>query len=451
MKDAIPDNSVFESLLRDFWERPSPDLTPRDAGLLGRPGKADVLIGMRRAGKTCRLYQEIARVVESGLDRRHVLYLNFEDDRLGPPHDDLLPRALECFYRMSPDARESGACLFFDEVQAVPGWSRFLRRVLDTERAQVYATGSSAKLLSTEVATEFRGRGFATEILPFSFGEFLRHRGVAPPDHAPGARMRSRLESLLDVYLSVGGLPEVQDYEDPDRIRTLQDYVELVLVRDVVQRHEIANVTAARWLALGALGATASPFSVSKVYRDFRSRGLEVAKDTLYALLDHFEDAFLLFTVPVYRKSLRARRATPKKVYAVDPGLARAVSHAMARDLGARLETAVYLELRRRAEDSREGHISYYLTRSRREVDFVVGTPEEGHVASLVQVSADLRNADTRHREIRALEEAMGETGTKTGLVVTLHETGTEKTANGIIHIVPAWMWLLGVSAPGAS
>jgi predicted AAA+ superfamily ATPase len=449
MKDAYSDDSVFESLLRDFWERPPPDLTPRNSELLGRPGKADVLIGMRRSGKTYRLFQEIARVVESGIDRRHVLYLNFEDDRLGPPATDLLPRALECFYRLSPEARERGAFLFFDEVQAVPGWSRFLRRVLDTERAQVYATGSSAKLLSTEVATEFRGRGFATEILPFSFSEYLRHQGVAPPDRTPGARLRSRLESHLDRYLLVGGMPEVQDYDDPDRIRTLQDYVELVLVRDVVQRHELANVTAARWFALAALSATASLFSVSKMYKDFRSRGLEVAKDTLYALLDHFEDAFLLFTVPVYRKSLRARRATPRKAYAVDPGLARAVSHAMAGDLGARLETAVYLELRRRAKDSREGHISYYLTRSRREVDFVVGRPEEEHVASLVQVSADLRNAETRHREIRALEEAMGETGTKSGLVITLHESGTEETASGPVHIVPAWMWLLGLPGPG--
>jgi predicted AAA+ superfamily ATPase len=400
---------------------------------------------MRRSGKTFRLFQEMSRLLDAGTDRRRILYLNLEDDRLGPIGPGVLSQALETFYRLSPEARASEGFLFLDEIQRVEGWARFARRVLDTESARLVVTGSSSKLLSTEVSTEFRGRGHATEVLPFSFREAVRHAGGEPPDELPGPRARSRLEFQLDRYLAVGGLPEVQDYEEPARMQTLQDYVELVLLRDIVQRHEISNVTAVRSVALAALGSTASRFSVHKTHRDFRSRGIAVAKDTLYSVMGHFEDAFLLFQVPVFRVSLRARQATPRKVYAVDPGLALAVSHVTAESLGARLETAVYLELRRRVRGRRAGAVSYYVTRSGREVDFVLGDVDEGRATELIQVSASLESTETRRRELGALEEAMAECGIESGTVVTLRESEEVMTPRGPILLVPAWRWLLGI------
>ena len=445
MEEILPRAMVVELLLRDFWERPLPAFTARDAALLSRPGKADVLIGMRRAGKTWRLFQEMARLLVSGADKRHILYLNLEDDRLDPIGPRLLSEALETFYRLSPEARTSGAFVFLDEVQRAENWSRFARRILDTERVQLYVTGSSSKILSTEVSTEFRGRGFATEILPFSFREFVRHAGEVPPEHAPGSRERSRLANHLRGYLTVGGMPEVQGCEETVRIRMLQDYVQLVLLRDVLERHGISNVPAARELTRAAISSTGSRFSVHKVYGDLRSRGLDVGKDTVYALMEHFEDAFLLFRVPVYGRSLRKRGAAPKKVYAVDPGLAAAVSHATFGNVGARLETAVYLELRRRTRDPREGGISYYVTKSGREVDFALGGAPDGDGPRLVQVCADMTESATRRRELAALEEAMGECGAASATVVTLDESGEERTARGPVSIVPAWRWLLGV------
>jgi predicted AAA+ superfamily ATPase len=154
--------------------------------------------------------------------------------------------------------------------------------------------------------------------------------------------------------------------------------------------------------------------------------------------MEHFEDSFLVFGVPVFRRSLRARSATPKKAYAVDPGLARAVSHVTADDLGSRLETTVYLELRRRTRDRREGGVSYYVTQSGREVDFVVGDAEESRATALLQVCAEMGQGDTRCRELLALEEAMGETGVQSATVVTLRESGSEQTEHGSISLVPA-------------
>ena len=440
---------AVEQLIADFQERPLPTVSPRLTTLPDASTMARVVIGMRPAGKTYLLFQEMRRLVAAGVDRGSILYVNFEDDRLQPLAPGMLDKTLETFYRLNPGARTEGAYLFLDEIQAVAGWSRFARRVLDTESVRLYVSGSSAKMLSTEVATEFRGRGYAVELLPFSFAEALLYAGEELPTSVPGSRSRSRLEAAFTNYVRVGGFPDVQALAEDERIQTLQNYVQLVLLRDIIDRHEVRNVHAVRAFALSLLQSSGSLTSVHKVANDLKSRGIAVGKDTLYALLDHFTDAFLLFTVPIFNRSLRVREANPKKVYAVDPGLAFAVAHAGASNLGARLENAVYLELRRGLHGTRGGVISYYSTQAGHEVDFIVGDPETGHATQLVQVCADLARVDTRQREVRALEAAMNEVGLREGTIVTMHDAEDLAVAGGVIHVVPAWSWMLGMHSKG--
>jgi hypothetical protein len=406
---------------------------------------ARVVIGMRRSGKTYLLFQEMQRLMEAGVDRKNMLYLNFEDDRLQPLGADVLNTMLESFYRSNPAARSGTAYLFLDEIQAVDGWSRFARRVLDTESVHLYVSGSSAKMLSTEVSTEFRGRGFAVELLPFSFAETLLCRGMTPPTSPPGAQERSQLEAAFADHLRVGGFPAVQQLGEAERIQTLQDYVQLVLFRDVIERHGMRNAHAVRYFALALLQSVGSPTSVNRITNDLKSRGIAVSKDTLHELLGHFVDAFLLFTIPIYNRSLRVREANPRKAYAIDPGLAFAMAPVGTSNQGARLENAVYLELRRRLRGTREGAISYYSTSSGYEVDFIVGHAESAAATQLVQVCADLSLAETRDREIRAIDEAMRETGLTTSTIVTLYERDRVITPAGTIDIVPAWRWCLGL------
>lgn len=436
---------AIEQLIVDFQERPLPAVSPRLAALPDAKNMAGVVIGMRRSGKTYLLFQEMQRLIDSGVDKNRLLYINFEDDRLQPLGPDVLDRTLETFYRLNPAARSNNAFLFLDEIQVVDGWSRFARRVLDTESARLFVSGSSAKMLSTEVATEFRGRGFTVELLPLSFTEALLYSGIEPPTGRPGSRLRSQLEAAFTDYLRVGGFPDVQELVEAERIQTLQDYVQLVLLRDIIERHGVKNVHAVRFFALALLQSSGSLTSVSRLANDLKSRGVAVGKDTLYDLLDHFVDAFLLFTISVFNRSLRVREANPKKVYAVDPGLAFAVSPAGVSNMGARLENAVYLELRRRLRGTRDGAISYYSTAAGNEVDFIVGDPVTGHAAQLLQVCADMSKSNTRERETRALVEAMNETGLRESTIVSLHDSEDITVENGVIHVVPAWAWMLGV------
>ncbi|MGV8084445.1 MAG: ATP-binding protein [Coriobacteriia bacterium] len=436
---------TLERLILDFWERPLPEVSPRLVTLPDAPKMARVVIGMRRSGKTYLLFQEIQRLLASGVDRRRILYLNFEDDRLQPLETRVLNDMLETFYRLNPASRAEGAYFFLDEIQAVDGWSRFARRVLDTEDVRLYVTGSSAKMLSTEVSTEFRGRGLAVELLPMSFPEVLLLKGIELPVSRPGSRVRSQLESEFSSYLRAGGFPNVQSSPETDRIQTLQDYVQLVLLRDIIDRHNVKNSHAAQSFALSLLRSSGSLMSVNRLNNDLKSRGVSVGKDTLYSLLDHFVDAYLLFTVPLFTRSLRVREVNAKKVYAIDPGLAFAVAPAGTSNVGSRLEAAVYLELRRRMRAARDGAISYYVTGAGHEVDFIVGDAEAGHAAQLVQVCADLSQEETRDRELRALDEAMEETGLATSTIVTMGAWETVEVPAGTVNVVPAWAWMLGL------
>ncbi len=439
----------LDFLISEFQEAIPPALTPRDIELPRVARKATVVIGVRRAGKTFLLYQEIQRLIESGVDRRDILYINFEDDRLQPATPDLLAELLETFYRFNPAARQRTAHLFLDEIQMVPGWPRFVRRVLDTENVRVYLTGSSARMLHAEVATELRGRGLAVEVFPFSFSESNAAAGVASPTvMPPGPKLRSEIERRLLTYLDVGGFPEVQTMRLVERVQTLQDYVELVLLRDVVERHRIENTLAARAFARALLQSPARRFTVNKIHSDLRSRGLQVSKDTLHALLQHFQDAYLVFAVPIFSRSVRARATNPRKIYVIDPGMAWAMSHVTAVDTGARLENVVYLHLRREHGRLLQGEIAYYLTASGREVDFVVGDLFEQRAGRLVQSCATLADPATRTREVTALTEAMAETGVSQAEIVALHEEETIETDAGVIRVVPAWKWLLQNRAP---
>jgi predicted AAA+ superfamily ATPase len=228
-----------------------------------------------------------------------------------------------------------------------------------------------------------------------------------------------------------------------NRIQTLQDYVELVLLRDVIERHKVENATAARAFARVLLQSPARTFTVNRVHADLRSRSLRVSRETLLALLDHFQDAYLVFAIPVFRKSERARATNPRKLYPIDHGLAAAMSHVTATDSEARLENAVFMELRRRHGRLLQGQVSYYLTNSGRKVDFVVGDVFDGRAGRLVQVCASLDAPGTRKREIEAISEAMAETGLSQAEIVTLGDNEIVDTPTGTVRVVPAWRWFL--------
>ena len=429
--------TLLEQLIADFHERAVPSVTRRYAGLPWLPGKIDTVIGMRRTGKTCFIYQVIADLLAKGVSKESILYLNFEDERLLPMTAADLHRIPDTYYRRYPHLRDGQCVFFFDEIQNIEGWEQFTRRLLDTENVHICITGSSAKLLSREIATSLRGRSISTEIFPFSFMESLEHAEIKLDGGLrPGAKKRALLENRLYAYLLEGGFPEVQGIAQEHRIRVLQDYLDVVILRDLVERHKISNTIPVRYMVRHLLNAPTAPFSVNKFYNDLRSQGIPCGKNNLHEYLDHLSDAYLFFQVSLHTRSERARMVNPRKIYAIDTGLVQACSRNLHRDIGHLLENLVFLELRRRNRT-----IEYYKTSGGHEIDFLV-TDHSGR-ESLIQVSAEMTNPATRQRELRALVEAMKECSANHATVVTLTEEERLETEAGTIDIVPAWLWIL--------
>lgn len=434
--------AVIRQKLADSLAMTLPKLTRRDARVPAIPGKAHAVIGMRRSGKTCFLKQCLADRLEEGRPRDALVYFSFEDERLAGMDAGQLSWVLEEYFLARPQFRDRHEVTFcFDEIQEMPGWEKFVRRILDTEKIEVFFSGSSARMLSREIATAMRGRATETVIFPFSFGEHLRHQGLEIPKD-PGfvsKAQRSQLENAFGAYLTTGGFPEAQGLDARDRVALLQGYVDTVVFRDVMERHHVTNLEALRRLVRQLLASPAGPLSVHKFFNDLRSQGVSVGKDGLHAMLSWLEDSFLVRLVSIDGTSERKRQVNPRKAYPVDPGLIVAFDRTGQPGTGHALETVVMIELERRSLE-----LAYVKTKNGGEIDFVA--TDSGGRKTYVQVCSDLGAKETREREIQPLAEiAQSRTRAKL-LLLTLSSSdvplGEQEVPPGVT-VKPAWEWLL--------
>lgn len=426
--------------LADSLAGPFPAATPRRVhGAVSLPGKATAVVGMRRAGKTTYLNQLRRERLERGVARERLPYLNFEDERLAGLAAKDLNLLLEEYYRRFPALRGTETVTWcLDEIQVVPGWERFVRRVLDSEKVELFFSGSSAALLSRELATAMRGRAWEVVIHPFSFEEYLRHHGHAIPEHPEflPAAARSALERAFLEYLTAGGFPEAQGLDASTRHRLLGDYVDIAILRDVVERHAVSNVAGLRWMVRHLLGNAAGLFSVEKFYAALKSQGLSISKDTVHQLLGHLEDCFLVRTVWVDAGSERRRMVNPRKAYPIDPGLIPVYDRTGRANLGHALETAVLLELERRRYE-----VTYVRTPAGHEVDFLARHPAGETV--LIQVCAEATGDAAGARELRALDEAGRAYPGAMKRLLTATRDGLPATVPAGVVAQPAYEWFL--------
>jgi len=393
------EQSILQILLGEFRDKLQllKDLVVRDAEFPDAPNKIKVAIGMRRAGKTYFLYQQILKLLETGISRTSILYINFEDDRLLPLDEQKIARLVDAFYALHPENHDKKCYLFFDEIQNVSNWPIVIRRLHDTKNAEIFLTGSSAKLLSKEIATSLRGRSLPVEIWPYSFHEFIRAKKISIDRSLYDKKTQDKLSQIFHSYLSEGGFPEIVTFETDVKQQTLQEYLNVTIYRDIIERHEIKNPTLIKYMILSMIHNVGKPFSVNKFYNDVKSQGYHIGKDILYDYADHIEDAYLAFSIPLYDKSLRKTQTNPKKLYAIDSGMIRALTLDFENDLGRLFENIIFLDLQRLGCKT-----NYYLTSERYEVDFLAQTPRGQK--KLFQVAWDVQDPTTLAREQRALE-----------------------------------------------
>lgn len=384
---------------------------PRETVLPDDRDKVTVAIGMRRAGKSFTLFQTIKQLLAASVSMTQILYVDFEDDRLQPFDQKELANLLDDFYSLFPENHQKLCYLFLDEIHCVEDWPLVIRRYLNTKNVKIYLSGSSAKMLSKEIATELRGRALTVEIWPYSFNEYLLAKGEIRPNKTMSRMEEDHYCKLLSDYLTEGGFPEVVNKPKLRWSRILQDYVSVVTYRDIIERHNIENIALVKYMIHFLLTNAGTACSGNKMFNAFKSQGFHVGRSTVYDYLSYIEDAFLEFTIPVYSESVRKMQTNPKKLYAVDSGLVTAHQLALRLNYGRLFENLIYLDLRRRGDE-----IYYYLTDERYEVDFF--TKSLDGQLHLYQVCWNMDQPKTLLREQRALEQVEKEFGIK-GEIIT--------------------------------
>lgn len=395
-----------------------------------------IITGPRRTGKTVLLKQTINEMVEDGVDREQVLYLNLEDYRLYSHHSlELLSAVLET-YKENINPKKN-IYFFIDEIQNIEGFEHFLRTEYDRdakEKIKFIITGSNSKLLSKELGTLLTGRTSTLTVYPFSFREYLLYHNVKinTSSYFTLESQKNEIKQMFNKYVAFGSIPEFLDETKPyDR---LNEYIENIIFKDIVVRFKIRNARLVKELAIFLATNTARTYSINKLAKTF-----ECSVNTIQEYVFDLEQAYLFFYLRQYSYSYKEHIKTKSKAYCIDTGLACATGFHFSRNHGRLLENAVFIELKRRNSD-----IYYHKgARTGVECDFLI---KEGmHLTNAIQVTESLANPKTQKREINGLVDAAQQYGLEDGLILTDNEYD-DMVQDGIcIHVRPIWFWMLSV------
>ncbi|MDR2337266.1 MAG: ATP-binding protein [Deltaproteobacteria bacterium] len=397
--------------------------------------KASIFIGVRRSGKSYFLNQIIDNLLRTGVPKTNILYFDFFDDRLSFFNKDNLQLILDAYFQLYPLNQKSQVYYFFDEIQVVDGWESFVNRLLQNGNNEVYITGSSSKMLSKEIATQMRGRSLSWEIFPFSFAEFCFDLELNEKS-ASSSQEKYLLQNKLEEYLIQGGFPEVLNVSDKLRLKIHQEYLETILFRDIIERHNSDNPQAIYKLAVHLINNISSLYSINNLVNYLSSIGFKVSKQFVGEVITWFHDAYFLFPVKLFSTSLNKQNVNPKKIYCIDHSFVSSISTSFNSNFGSKIENLVFIHLCRNFQK-----INYYKTKNGKEVDFIVS--DKLNDIKLIQVCDSVSNEKTLERETSALFDAMTEMGLKKSSLITRNEEKIIKKDAKEITIIPLWKFLI--------
>lgn len=425
---------VLKEIIRDFHRGTLPESRERGLIIPANSGKIVSLSGVRRSGKTFLLFETIKSLLSGELPKERILYINFEDERLEFGKDDL-DLIMQSYRELYPDISLSQCHFFFDEIQNVPGWEKFVRRVYDGVTKNIFVTGSNSQILGTEIATSLRGRTVSYKVFPLSFREYLSFNNVEPDLHH--SKTRAKVVHLFEKFLFEGGFPETLTFKDPPlKNKVLQEYFDVMLYRDLIDRFKITNIPVLKYFIKRIFESITSPVSVNSIYNELKSQGYKVGKNSLYEYLDAADAIYLFLVAKKYTGSVLKQELGEKKVYAIDNGLLNAVTFKFSKDYGKLLENAVFLELYKKGWE-------VFFYKGKRECDFIA--LDERDTGSIIQVSYTITDKATRRREIEGVVEVCRSLSAQEGYVVTSSEEESFREQGISIKVVPAYKFLLEV------
>ncbi len=417
----------FKSLIEEFYSIPLPEVLPRNLEVPLNTDKVITVFGPRRGGKTFYFYFLIKKLINQGIAKEQILYINFEDDRILPLEYQDLNWLLEAYFELYPEMKQKITYLFFDEIQNIKNWEIFVRRIKDKEKVKVFLTGSSSKLLSKEIATSLRGRTLSFALYPLDFKEFLVFKGEKLEKNFIYSPQRFKIKKLLEEYLEFGGFPEVVlERQKALKLKILQEYFDALVYRDLEERFHLENTALLYDLLRFVFSNTTAAFSVSNYFNAVKQK-MAVSRETISNYLSYIQETRYLFLLPNFSYSLKTQAVNPRKIIILDNGLRNAVSFQFSKDEGKLAENLAGSLLARRG-------INLYYWKNNQETDFVFA--KENHLCGINVCFGD----KIEEREISSLLE-FKEKHKNVKELILITKDNQEKIKG--IQSVPLWQWLL--------
>ncbi len=385
------------------------------------PNANYVFVGLRRAGKSYLMYQQIHHLLGQGHSLDEILYFNFEDDRIDAIELADLDLIKLCYEEMY----DSRPILFLDEIQNIKGWEKFARRLADTGY-RVYVTGSNAKMLSSEIATTLGGRYLIKEIYPFSFREYLGFKRVNLSDKNAIYKYRNDIVKAYEEYFKDGGLPETLMMSD--KRSWISSLFNKIFFGDLVARHQVRNDFALRIIIRKLAESVKQPSSYNRIANIASTVGKKISVDTVIDYISYLQESWLILPYENIATKLIDKESN-RKYYFIDNGI---LNLFLIDPVTSLLENQVAIRLRQLYAD----RVFFYNQNV--EVDFVVY--DEGLA---FQVSYSLTDPDTEKREVDALLKLNKVLPMRQLTIITKDEERKIEVGDVTIHVVPAWKWML--------
>ena len=418
----------------NYWHRDFEQYIPRPKylkkiKLFRTSGEIIVITGIRRSGKSTLLKLEMEKLANH-VDKKRLLYLNFEDPRFT---DNLNTKTLDMIietYRENINP-EGEVYLFLDEVQNVDGWEKWVRSAYELKKAAIYVTGSSSTLLSGETATTISGRYLKIDVYPLTFREFLLFRKVECITINDYLDNKIEINSLFSEYIRYGGFPKIASIPEEElKKEELMSYFSTILLKDIVARYRLRNYDMLKKLVEYILTNDAKRNGTHSI-----SKALKYNYETTENYINYLKQVYLVTELRNFNYSLKKQLASDKKYYAIDTGFVNTVSFRFSENLGRLYENIVFNELIRRGKNI------FFLNEGEYECDFII---QEGtDITSAYQVCYDL-NQENPERELSGLVRACKKFALMKGYIITESTSRTMTVDDVEIQIMPMTVFLLG-------
>ncbi|OGK15904.1 hypothetical protein A2774_02635 [Candidatus Roizmanbacteria bacterium RIFCSPHIGHO2_01_FULL_39_12c] len=350
-----------------------------------------VLTGVRRSGKSTILLQIINDLIEDGVPPINTLIVNFEDPAFEVETSLSFLRELFDAYLESFNPKGK-IYLFLDEVQLIDKWERFVSSLYDRkEKIKIFVTGSTSKLLQSDISTLLSGRYFSEVIYPLNFKEFLDFKKISYHQI-----ISPQILHALKEYMELGGFPRVVLEKDKSRkVKVLEEYYSSIVERDIIVRQKLKNTKEVKELLLflfSNIGNQISTYNIEKL--------LGLSNENTRRYLEYFEEAFLINMVDFFSHKVKQQIYNPKKVYCVDSGLMSVSAFKFSENKGKIAENIVFNHLLQNKKE-------VFYWKNKTEVDFVIR--KKYQICEIYNVCWSLKEKTTIEREISSLEIAKKE------------------------------------------